>query len=241
MTYAASDKNYANIVKALPADAAVLWFATANEAQAMAFDHNGCVRAAWDEVNKNWHRPAGKNRYTRKDNPGPGDVHVDAPLGSKKPKRKITNEADTVKFETTAQVCKVDLGLGLVFGWAIICTKNGEPYFDLQVNEDTGEPEPDHIPEDTMLKSAAEFMIDTRTAGDMHERDENNQPIQRGTVVFAWPLTGDVAKAMGIKCDTTGLMIAMKPNDPDILQKFRDGIYTGFSIGGFRGDDDVID
>lgn len=235
MAYSADDKSYASIAKALPSNAMVLWCAAANEAKAMGFDHNGCVHAAWSEVNKQWHRPAGKSRYVLKDSPDAGDVHVDAPLGSdgKKPKRKITSEAETIKFETSAEVCKVDTSLGLVFGYAIVCTKNGKPYFDLQ---------DDHIPDDTMLKAATEFMQNSRVAGDMHERDDQGNPVESGFVVFAFPLTKDIAEAMGIKkADTTGLMIAMKPASDEMLQKFRDGTYQGFSIGGWRLEDDELE
>jgi hypothetical protein len=55
----------------------------------------------------------------------------------------------------------------------------------------------------------------------------------KGRILFAFPLTTDIAEAFGIDADTTGLMIAMKPDDPSMLSKFRDGTYTGFSIGGF--------
>jgi hypothetical protein len=147
-------------------------------------------------------------------------VHVDAPLGAKKPKK----DDDAMKFDTEAQVFKVDDTLGLVFGWAIVCNKNGEPYFDTQG---------DNIPEDAMLKASADFMQNSRVAKDMHQGD------QIGPVVFAWPMTAEIAKAMGIETDTTGLMIAMLP-PPDVLAKFKDGSYTGFSIGGRREVDEDV-
>ena len=129
------------------------------------------------------------------------------------------------KFETRAKVLKVHEELGLVLGWAIVCTENGEPYFDKQ---------DDHIPEDAMLKAAADFMENSRLATEMHDRPG------AGTVVFAFPLTADVKKAFDITCKTTGLMIALKP-DADMLEKFRSGELTGFSIGGIRGDDEIVE
>jgi hypothetical protein len=135
----------------------------------------------------------------------------------------------TTEFRTQAQVFKVDEALGLVFGWAIVSKENGENYFDLQG---------DHIPEDAMLKAATDFMQNSRMAGDMHERAEG-EPVESGTVVFAFPLTTDIAKAMGIETKKTGLMIAMRP-DPDVLGKFKSGEYTGFSIGGNRGVDEEV-
>lgn len=117
-----------------------------------------------------------------------------------------------------AEVVKVSDELGLVFGWAITCKVDGESYFDSQG---------DHIPEDSMLKALADFMEHSRVAKEMHGGE------QVGEVVFAFPLTAEVAKAMGIETKFTGAMVAMKPG-PEVLAKFRDGIYTGFSIGGFR-------
>lgn len=129
--------------------------------------------------------------------------------------------------KTMSEFVKVDEELGLVFGFAIICQKNGEDYYDLHN---------DHIPEDSMLKAATDFMLHSRMAGDMHERDSDDQAVAKGTVVFAFPLTSDVAKSLDIETETTGLLIAMKPSDPEILDKFKSGKYTGFSIGGSYGE-----
>jgi hypothetical protein len=128
-----------------------------------------------------------------------------------------------------AKVQEVDEALGLVMGFAIVCNKDGEPYFDLQG---------DHIPEDAMLKAAMDFMLHARTAGDMHTKDDGEIE-KRGIVVFAWPLTADIAKAFDIETTQTGLMIAMRP-DPDMLAKFKSGEYQGFSIGGVRLEDEEV-
>ena len=133
------------------------------------------------------------------------------------------------KFNTAAEFCKVDDDLGLVFGWAIICKQNGEEYFDLQ---------DDAIPESAMLEAATDFMVNSRMAKDMHKAGDEG--ILPGSVVFAFPLTTEVAKAFNIQTEKTGLLIAMKPESNDILQKFKSGEYTGFSIGGFRVEDEVI-
>jgi len=121
-------------------------------------------------------------------------------------------------FERTCDVVKTDDELGLVFGFAMICSKNGEPYVDLQ---------DDFIPERAMLKAAVSFMSTTdRISGDMHAKAD-------GKVVFAFPLTSDIAKALDIETQTTGLLIAMRPSE-EVLNKFKSGEYTGFSIGGIR-------
>lgn len=126
----------------------------------------------------------------------------------------------TNQFINKAQVVKVDSDLGLVFGYAIVSTSDGQPYYDVQG---------DHIPEDAMLKAAADFMENSRIAKEMHQGDA------KGSVVFAFPLTTDIAKSLGITAQKTGLLIAMKPT-AEVLAKFKDGSYTGFSIGGSYGD-----
>jgi hypothetical protein len=131
-----------------------------------------------------------------------------------------------------AQVIKVSDELGLVFGFAIVCKQNGEDYFDIQG---------DHIPEDSMLKAATDFMLNSRMAGNMHERDDDGNPVPSGQVVFAFPLTTEVAKALDIETSQTGLMIAMKPDSSEILEKYRKGEYTGFSIGGSYVETEEVD
>lgn len=123
-----------------------------------------------------------------------------------------------------AQVVKVNTKLGLVFGFAVVCKVNGEDYFDHHL---------DHIPEDSMLKAAVGFMKSERVSGDMHARDEQNQPVQDGNVVFAFPLTQEIADSLGIITKQTGLLVAMQPS-PAVFKKFESGEYTGFSIGGRR-------
>ncbi len=121
------------------------------------------------------------------------------------------------------KIAKVDSKLGLVFGYAVICLKNGEQYFDLQ---------DEHVPESVMLDFATDFMKNSRSAKAMHDGDDV------GEVVFAFPLTTEVAKSLGIDAKQTGLLIGMAPNK-ETLQKFDDGEFTGFSIGGYALYQDV--
>ena len=124
-----------------------------------------------------------------------------------------------VPIRLKTELLKVDNELGLIMGYAIICTDAGEPYYDLQG---------DHIPESAMLEAATNFMKSSRMAKEMHEGDV------AGTVVFAWPMTKDIATAFGISVEKTGLMIAMQPNEA-MLKKFKEGTLSGFSIGGYIG------
>ncbi len=128
-------------------------------------------------------------------------------------------------YRRDVEVIKVDEALGIVFGWAIISKEGGKDYFDTQG---------DHIPEAAMLKAAADFMTNSRVLGDMHKEAEG------GTVLFAFPLTGDTAKAFGLTTTKTGLMIGVKPANAETLAKFKSGEYTGFSIGGRRVRDEEV-
>jgi hypothetical protein len=127
--------------------------------------------------------------------------------------------ADISPVTNQVKLTKVDDSLGLVFGWAIISKIDGQDYFDTQGH---------HIPEEVMLKAVAEYAENGAIAKEMHVGEE------KGKVVFMFPVTTDIAKAMGLRSDQTGLMIAMKPDatKSDMLNKFRSGEYSGFSIGG---------
>ena len=130
----------------------------------------------------------------------------------------------TEQLQATS-ILKVDESLGLVFGFAIVCKEDGEPFFDVQ---------DDHIPEDGMLKAATDFMIHSRVAKEMHAGD------QIGDILFAFPLTTEIAAALDIVTKRTGLLIAMKPDSPEMLKRFASGELTGFSIGGKRIKDEVV-
>lgn len=116
-----------------------------------------------------------------------------------------------------ARVVKVDDSLGLVFGYAIVCKVDGEPYYDLQG---------DHIPESVMLSAVAEFMASPdRVAKEMHDGDAIGQ------ILMMWPMTEEIAKALDIEVQATGALVAMKPSE-SVLKRFQSGELTGFSIGG---------
>lgn len=119
-------------------------------------------------------------------------------------------------FQLTAEVCKVDDSLGIVFGWGIVCTEDGQPYVDLQE---------DHVTAASMLRASAAFAKGSRIAKDMHVGE------QVGTILYLWPMTADIAKAIGVQSRREGLLVGMLP-DGDMLAKFKSGEYRGFSIGG---------
>ena len=182
---------------ALPEAAQTRFRQVANDRMASGDLDASAIRQAWYVVGRGWEKPKDGGQWVRK-----------------------SDEQVFLK----AEVAKVDAELGLVFGWGIICKRNGEPYFDLQG---------DHIPEDAMLKVTAEFMEQSRMSGEMHARDASGEPVQDGSIVFSFPLTEEVAKALEIETSQTGWLVAVRPS-PTVLEKYRSGEYRGFSIGGSR-------
>ena len=130
-----------------------------------------------------------------------------------------------------AQVVKVHKRLGLVVGYAIVSKIEGELYFDHHG---------DHIPEDSMLKASVDFMKNYRVSGDMHQRNEDGTAKKDGDVVFAFPLTEEIAKSLDIEVKKTGLIVGIMPSVA-VLDKFESGEYTGFSIGGRRILDEEVE
>jgi cation transport regulator len=125
-------------------------------------------------------------------------------------------------FKAQCEVTGVDGQLGIVFGWGMVTDIDGQPYYDL---DDL------HINSEVMVKATSQFMEGQRTSNDMHtSRDV-------GIVVHSFPLSQDIAKAMGVSSRISGWMVGVKPSK-DLLEKFISGEYTGFSI---EGEGELID
>lgn len=125
-----------------------------------------------------------------------------------------------------ANFVKFDEDLKLAIGFAMVCKENGDLYWDTQ---------DDHIPESSMLDASLDFMANSRVGKTMHDGDKT------GDVVFAFPLTTEIAKELNIKTNKTGLLIGFRPTDATTLTRLRNGELTGFSIGGIRITDEVFE
>ena len=126
-------------------------------------------------------------------------------------------------FKNGADI-SADTELGVAFGWGIVCTKDGEDYYDLQG---------DHITEDAMLKAAVDFMEKSQVMGTNHKEMDVGK-------MWVYPITTEIAKSLGISTRKTGLFIMAKP-DESVLKQIKDGDYSGFSIGGFISGSEVED
>lgn len=111
---------------------------------------------------------------------------------------------------------KVLADLGLVVGKAIVCTEKGEDHFDLQG---------DNIPKLVMIESSMDFAAGERTHKVMHEGTA------AGLFLYMMPITSETCKSLDIEADWEGLAVGFKPT-PEIMAKYVDGTYKGFSIGG---------
>lgn len=239
---------------ALPAAAQTLWRNVFNSQDKRGLSESRSIASAWSTLRRQGWRPPpesapegakwrklGKASHDGRDPPGAERRRRRKKRRRLRPEKtirglpseenRVKNSAMSKSFETTAEVLKVDEELGIVFGWGIVCTEKGERYFDLQG---------DHITEDAMLKATSDFMYELRAAGEMHARDKDGKAVHKGVIVHSMPLTAELAKSFGITIEKTGWLIGMKP-DKDMLEKFKDGTYKGFSIGGSRGKDEVVD
>lgn len=115
-----------------------------------------------------------------------------------------------------AEQASVLAGLGLVVGKAMVFTKNGEDYYDLQG---------DHIPKEVGVPAIVDFALNARTHKIMHQGEEV------GKFCGLFPITEETCKVLGIKADWEGVAVCIQP-DAGTLSKFESGEFRGFSIGG---------
>lgn len=130
----------------------------------------------------------------------------------------------TARFVKTYDVIRTNDELGVVYGWAAIFTENGDEYFDTQG---------DAIDPAAMEVAALDFAENGAIAGDLHEAEAGNVP-------FLLPITPDVREAFEMETPYTGLAIGMKPT-AEVYEKFKSGEYAGFSIGGEREEEEVVE
>lgn len=152
---------------------------------------------------------------------------------------KINEDWQAELVEKRKQIFKssVDAKHGIVFGFAIVCKIDGEDYYDLNVDkmaDGSYKRVPEHIPEDAMIEAAADFASKAvRPGNEMHGGPD------KGDYLFMFPMTEEIAKALDMTTRKSGLLVGFKP-PADVLAKFVDGTYSGFSIEGVHLVDEEV-
>lgn len=150
------------------------------------------------------------------------------------------------KIVKVNDVLNVDDEHGLVFGYAIVSKTRDdfagefEDYYDLNIDQDgihKGERVPEHITEDAMFKAA----VDAAETGMQMAGNDMHAGPDVGSYYFMLPVTEEMAKALDWQVKKTGLVVGYHPGDEDVLAKFKNGTYTGFSIEGARVEYDEIE
>jgi len=111
-----------------------------------------------------------------------------------------------------------DLEQGLVWGWASIA--------DLVDHQN------DTIGEADLQAAAHDFIKNSRTAGVMHAKGSDGQPVKAGEILESLVMTRDLQKSLGIDLGKVGWLICMKLENEAVKKKVADGTLKSFSIGG---------
>ena len=125
--------------------------------------------------------------------------------------------SEMTKADISGEILKFDDEQRMVYGWASVVTKGGEPVVDRQG---------DVIEPDTLVKAVSKFMEHVRVGKQMHNGD------QIGVVVHSWPVTNEISKSVGIESDREGWLVAFKVYDDTVWAKVKSGELAAFSIGG---------
>jgi len=128
---------------------------------------------------------------------------------------EVMNKADS--FTVEGEVTKIDSEQRVVYGFASVVSKDGDPVVDLQG---------DVISPETMEKAATEFMLGARTGLTMHKGEPTT------TIIHSLPLTKQIKEAFQISSPYEGWIIAVKVHDDETWSQVKSGAFTGFSIGG---------
>ena len=132
----------------------------------------------------------------------------------------VGHKIETLRKNDTnieGEVLKLDDEQRLVYGWASVITKGGEPVIDRQG---------DVIKANTLVKAVNKFMEHARVGKQMHSGD------QIGMVLHSWPVTEEICKAVGIQSDQEGWLVAFKVYDDEVWSRVKSGELKAFSIGG---------
>ena len=131
--------------------------------------------------------------------------------------------------ESTVEITKIDADKRMVFGFFNVVTKEGEVVLDRQNHM---------IAVETIEKSAYDFVLNARVAGEMHIKKGVGDLVE--SMVFTKEKCDAIVetlKKMGVKNPSMDLGIegwwgGFKVSDDEVLAKIQSGEYSMFSIGG---------
>jgi len=171
---------------------------------------------------KLWEAGATVTELTKEDSLGLMHDSVHKEIGNGravKTARQLRQEDPTMSnVQFTTEITKIDEDKRLVYAWASVVTKDGEPVADLQG---------DMITVDELEKAAHQFMLDSREAGDMHI-----QTTGVGKVVGSMVFTKQLQESLGIDLGLEGWLVTMHIQDEGVWKRVKDGELTMLSIGG---------
>jgi hypothetical protein len=126
-------------------------------------------------------------------------------------------ELTKTDFKSRGEVTKMDDEKRIVYGYASVISKNGEPIVDLQG---------DVITADELEKAASEFMLNSRIGKTMHSGEPTT------TIIHSFPMTDEIKKAYQIESPYEAWLIAVKVHDDKTWEMVKSGKLKDFSIGG---------
>lgn len=154
--------------------------------------------------------------------------HFDYPLtGTPVPVEKyeaIVPEENQITKRWAGTIAKIDTEKRQVFGWAYVTEIDGEVVVDS--HGDTIDPV-------DLEKAAYSFVLNSRMGGEMHGTR------QVGRLIECMMFTKEKQKALGIDLKKVGLWVGFQIDDAETWEKFKDGTYKDFSIGGRAVREDV--
>lgn len=146
-------------------------------------------------------------------------------------KRKMRSDRNMYSYSKSAsggfdmEFAKTDDEKKLVFGWASITDRDGQPVADRQG---------DIIALEEVEKSAYQYVVKSRTGGRQHRRnEEDGTPFHASDLVESLVVTPEKREAMGLPDSVpNGWWVGFKVRDDDTWDAVKKGDVTGFSIHG---------
>ena len=123
----------------------------------------------------------------------------------------------SIVVKSDGEILKRDDEQRIVYGWASVIEKDGEPVVDRQGHM---------IEEDELVKAVHEFVSESREGKVMHEGGQTSRIVD--SIVF----TKDLQEAMGINLGQVGWMVGVKVDNDDVWEMSKRGELPMFSIGG---------